>query len=186
VLRTLAWRRLDSATTEYFGLWSDGSGWQLRGTVVGALDGRPFRVRYGVILDELWRTRAVHIALRAACPEEALQLSVDESQRWWTGKAEVRALRDCIDVDLALSPSTATIPIRRLELDVGRSVEIVSAVVRFPELTGEPARQRYTRLGQTRYRFESETFSTDLEVDELGLVMTYPGGWIREAAEDVH
>ena len=56
--------------------------------------------------------------------------------------------------------------------------------VRFPELTIEPLPQRYGRLAERRYRYESAggAFAAEIEVDDLGLVTTYEGGWRRIAA----
>ncbi|PYX20414.1 MAG: hypothetical protein DMG82_22420 [Acidobacteria bacterium] len=92
--------------------------------------------------------------------------------------AEPGAVRD--DVDLALTPATNTLPIRRLNLQVGRSESVIAAWVKFPELTVQPLSQHYTRLGKDTYRYESNTgFSAEIVVDDLGLVTTYPGGWDR-------
>ncbi len=89
-------------------------------------------------------------------------------------------LAGCIDVDLGITPSTNTLPIRRLNLQVGESADVTAAWVRFPELTVEPLAQRYTRLDERRYRYESTTgFSAELEVDELGLVVRYGDIWER-------
>ena len=53
----------------------------------------------------------------------------------------------------------------------------------FPELTIEPLPQRYLRLGERRYRYESAggAFVAEIEVDDLGLVVSYEGGWERIA-----
>jgi hypothetical protein len=41
-------------------------------------------------------------------------------------------------------------------------------------------RQRYTWLTKNSYRYESDTgFTTEIVLDDLGLVTTYPGGWER-------
>jgi hypothetical protein len=38
------------------------------------------------------------------------------------------------------------------------------------------------RIAKNIYRYESETeFSAEIVVDDLGLVMAYPGGWERIA-----
>jgi hypothetical protein len=92
----------------------------------------------------------------------------------------VAELKGCVDVDLGVTPSTNTLPIHRLELEVGASAEIVAAWIRFPELDIIPAAQRYTRLADRQYLYESNTFSAELDVDDLGLVVTYPGIWERD------
>lgn len=75
-------------------------------------------------------------------------------------------------------------PIRRLAPRIGDAVEVTAAWVRFPELTIEPLPQRYTRLADRHYRYESGggSFVAEIEVDELGLVTEYEGGWRRIAA----
>src|SRR5207245_10458825 len=99
------------------------------------------------------------------------------------GEEDAR-LRPCTDVDLEISPSTNTIPIRRLNLALGQDSEVIAAWVRFPALTVELLPQRYTRTGANQYRYASRDFVTDLEVDDLGLVTRYEGGWSREAVAD--
>lgn len=49
------------------------------------------------------------------------------------------------------------------------------AYVQLPELVVTAERQRYTRIDETHYRFESGDFARDIEVDGRGLVVTYPG-----------
>jgi uncharacterized protein len=86
-----------------------------------------------------------------------------------------------IDIDLGITPATNTLPIRRLNLSVGESVELTATWIRFPELTVEPLSQRYTRLSKTTYRYENTdgSFSADLVVDKLGVVETYGEIWAR-------
>ncbi|HEV3077650.1 MAG TPA: putative glycolipid-binding domain-containing protein [Thermoanaerobaculia bacterium] len=97
---------------------------------------------------------------------------------------EIPAVAGCLDVDLAFTPATNILPLRRLRLAVGESREMTAAWVRFPELSVEPLAQRYTRLDERRVRYESRggAFTAELEVDELGLVVSYPPLWERVAA----
>jgi hypothetical protein len=61
--------------------------------------------------------------------------------------------RGCTDIDL-ISASTNTIPIRRLGLAVGETAEVGAAWLRFPVSTLS-LEQRYTRLEEGLYRYES-------------------------------
>ncbi|MEA3167022.1 MAG: uncharacterized protein QOJ26_1906, partial [Thermoplasmata archaeon] len=49
--------------------------------------------------------------------------------------------------------------------------------VDLPSLAVKPDLQRYTRLSERRYLFESPAsgFARDIDVDDDGLVVTYPG-----------
>ena len=79
-----------------------------------------------------------------------------------------------------MTPATNTLPIRRLNLQIGSSESVIAAWIKFPDLTVEPVSQRYTRLSKNTYRYESNTgFSAEIVVDDLGLVTTYPNGWER-------
>jgi len=85
-------------------------------------------------------------------------------------------LHTCL-IDLSASPFTNTLPVRRCNLAIGESIDIIAAYVAFPELTLTPDPQRYTRLDALIYRYESldSDFTRDIEVDGNGLVVNYPG-----------
>jgi hypothetical protein len=177
--RALLWRYLRDERLEYCNLWQlpeAGGGWALRGTAVFSYSGRPTEVRYRVVCDPSWRTRTVHVGVVSGEDKASLQLRVDDG-RWFAGDREVSQYAGCVDVDLGIGASTNTLPIRRLGLEVGQAREIVAAWVRFPDLSLQPLAQRYTRLAERRYRYESieSGFTADLEVDDLGIVLVYPG-----------
>ncbi len=93
-------------------------------------------------------------------------------------------LRGCLDVDLSWSPSTNTLPIRRLGLEVGQaSAALTAAWVRFPDLALIPLEQEYRRLSDRRYRYTSRggAFTAEIDVDEHGLVVNYGDFWKRVA-----
>src|SRR5207247_1457892 len=89
-------------------------------------------------------------------------------------------LQGCLDVDLGFTPATNTLPIRRLGLEPGGAAYIRAAWGLLPDLTVRAAAQRYDRLAERRYRYSSGPFASTLDVDEHGLVLDYPGGWVRE------
>ena len=91
-------------------------------------------------------------------------------------------MRGCQDVDLSVTPATNTRPIRRLDLDIGKSESVTAAWIKIPDLKVQLLSQRYTRVAKNTYRYESATgFSAEITVDDLGLVITYAGGWERIA-----
>jgi hypothetical protein len=179
------WRALSTPGTEYCALWEGEQGWSLQGTAVLSVHDAPNEVRYRVACDASWRTRQVEVVL-SADGDRRLDLAADEEGHWFTQGGELIQVRVSVDVDLGFSPSTNTLPIRRLGLAVGDAAEVQAAWVRFPEMTVEPLAQRYTRLAADRYLYESlaSDFRAELEVDELGLIVRYPGGWERAAAAD--
>lgn len=121
---------------------------------------------YEVHLDD-WVTRRVTIG--------SLVLEHDDG---WTVDGRPRPdLAEAVDCDIVITPFTNTLPIRRLGLAVGESADIVTAWIDVPSLTVVPDPQRYTRLAERLYRFDSRDsdFTADLEVDADGFVVNYPG-----------
>jgi len=95
----------------------------------------------------------------------------------------IEELAGCIDVDIAATPFTNTLPIQRLRMKPGDRWDLRMVHVMVPELTFRAADQRYTCLtaspdGAT-FRYESGSFQADLKVDPDGLVVEYPGLWRR-------
>ena len=180
-IRSVIWRTVATLGTEYCVVRESAGSVSLDGTVITAFDGEPALVRYQIACVDGWRTSGLNLTLYQASGRRDVSLHRHE-HGWKTSAAEQdpdERLRECIDVDLGVTPSTNTLPIRRLNLAVGESAEATAAWVRFPELTVEPLRQRYTRLAENRYLYESleSDFTAELTVDDQGLVTHYPGGW---------
>jgi uncharacterized protein len=181
LLRSVVWRNLATHGSEYCSLWQINRGWLLQGTVVAAQkDGRPMLADYEIECDLFWYTRRVITICRVGSSSRVVDLTVEASGIWRIANQEHPALRSCIDIDLAVSPATNTLPIRRLNLEVGQSAAVTAAWLKFPDLTLELLPQSYARIDAHRYRYQSGTgFSAELQVDDLGLITSYPGGWER-------
>lgn len=175
------WRRLDHPGLEYLTLLDTPHGPLLEGTVIANPDGTPLKVVYRIACTRDWHTRHVVVDARIGGRREYHELVRDEDLRWLRNDLHVPALDGCEDIDLSLTPSTNTLPIRRLALAVGRSAQVTSAWIRFPTLEIEPLPQRYTRVAERTYRYESRggAFTATLEVDERDLVIDYPPAWER-------
>jgi uncharacterized protein len=178
---SLLWMRHDRVSLEYFELREAAEDARLSGTIVTADDGKPLRVAYTVYCDRAWATRSVRVAVDHGSASRDLVLTVDDQRRWWSEGTALASVAGCIDVDISLSPSTNTLPIRRLSLAPGEERDVVAAWIRFPDLAIEPLPQRYVRTGERLYRYSSDggAFTADIEVDDLGLVVRYPPAWER-------
>lgn len=179
---TARWRDWEGHGLEHLVLTETDLGFEATSVVIGlaeAADGteQRFAARYRILCDPLWRTREVEVELIG----EPLRLSVtaDGEGRWFDAAgAPLPSLDGAVDVDLAATPFTNTLPIRRLDLAAGASADILAAYVRFPELTLAPFPQHYVCLvPNARYRYESRggNFTRDLDTDADGLVTIYPG-----------
>jgi len=180
-VRTVLWRRLDTPGTEYFDMRQSTEGWELSGTVAVALDRAPLLAQYRVRCGPDWETREVEVTTRSGETRRQLQLSVRDTS-WSSGGRRLPELDGAIDVDLGVTPSTNTLPIRRLQLEVDQHADLKVAWVRFPDLEVIHSNQRYTRLTKDTYRYESGSFQRDIDVDDAGLVVAYPDLFVREAS----
>ncbi len=175
--RDVFWSALRWVGLEHLRVRADGSGVVLDGLAIAVREG-PQRVAYQIRCDASWATRALEV--RRLDGGGGLVLQSDGAGHWrLAGGAALPALDGCTDVDFALTPATNTLPIRRLGLAPYQAAEISAAYVEFPSLRVRAASQRYTRVGDRVYRYESATFRADLPVDEFGLVLDYPGVWKR-------
>ena len=174
---TAMWRRIDRPGMERCELEPASDGWRLAGTALFVAQQIPVEIRYSVSLDDAWRTRIVGVHVRSAEENRSVALRADGAGAWEAGGRAVPELEGAVDIDLAWTPATNTIAIRRLDLAVGDTAEVEAAYVPFPERVVEARRQVYTRIAERRYEYRSGDFSVTLTVDEHGLVTTYPGLW---------
>jgi uncharacterized protein len=153
------------------------AGFRLHGIALLVDGGAPVEARYAVDGDGFWRTRRADIVV--AWPDRLVELllEADGAGGWTLDGRRLAAVEGCIDVDLGFTPATNTLPLRRIELEVGEAAEVECAWLRFPELSVERSLQRYERVAFDRYRFSSGSFSAELDVDRNGLVLDYSGLW---------
>ena len=148
------------------------------GLVLVVNDAHIYRVTYALRCDAHWRVRELRVAVETGRASTSLRLHAD-GQGHWTGAGGVPlpALDGCLDVDLAFSPFTNTLPIRRLALTPGASSEIAVVYLTLPDLAPVTDGQRYTCQRRDHYRYDSldSDFSAELPVDADGLVLDYPG-----------
>jgi hypothetical protein len=165
---TAEWSGWDGSGHELLTLGYETGGWTADGVITGP------GIHYVVRLDDRWRLR--QFLLFRDLQEPDLWLGVDDQGRWGEVNGAVRPeLAGCTAVDLAATPFTNTLPIRRHRIAVGESADVLVARVDHETLAVTPERQRYSRLAEQRWRYEDESgFSAELEVDGHGLVLDYP------------
>jgi hypothetical protein len=177
---TVRWKSAEGGL-EHLVLEELSSGFDADAVVVGAADGVGFGARWRLAVDPLWRARRLDVEIVGL--DRRLALRADGEGRWTNADGvPLTALAGAIDLDLSASPFTNTLPIRRLGLSVGDAAEITVAYVSFPDLALFPHPQRYTRLAERTWLFESldADFRREITVDDDGLVVSYPGLFERE------
>ena len=162
----ILWRRLDYPGHEAASL----AGTTLFGAAVFMHEGAVCALWYEVVCDDAWRTRGASVRGFVGEREVDVRIAVD-GERWMLNGGDVDAVRGCVDVDFNFSPSTNLLPIRR-----GAEGSVRAAWLRFPSFELQPLDQSYTRLGPNLFRYASATgFTADIEVNDDGLPLRYPG-----------
>ena len=146
--------------------------------VIGAEeDGRRFAARFRIECDGGWRVRRVEAGPLE--DQHRVVLVGDGAGHWRDRSGAPRPdLEGAIDVDLPITPFTNTLPIRRLALRPDESADLRVIYIAPTEGTAVIDPQRYVCLEpRRRYRYEAldSDFVREIEVDEDGLVVTYPG-----------
>lgn len=171
------WQDWSATGTEHAVVRIEDSSSSIDSIVLSANGAAPFAVRYRLQCDASWALRRAKIELVGA--DRELHLIGDGRGQYRDGEgSRLTHLDGAIDIDLSVTPFTNTLPIRRLNLKKGQSRDIVTAYVHFPDLAISADPQRYTCLEPMKlYRYESldSDFVREIEVDENGLVVTYPG-----------
>ncbi len=112
-----------------------------------------------------------------------LHLLTDGQGNWATGNGEpLPSLNGCVDVDLAGTAFTNTLPIRRLDWAAGQSRELKMAYVPFDSFQPVVDGQVYACLEPGRrflYQASDRSFQAELSVDADGLVTDYPSLFSR-------
>jgi len=186
--RNVMWSPWSGPGLEHLYLREDHEQIAADGLILGVKDQVPFRVHYEIMCDLQWRVRTVHVQLLSG-QKQALALHADGEGNWISAAGErLASLYGCLDIDISESPFTNTLSIRRAPFEPGVSLTLTVVYLAVPELTIEPAQQRYTCLEKSPtgglYRFESLSsgFRADLPVDDDGLVLDYPGVFRRVGA----
>ena len=191
------WERVDVTGCEHV-TYDDRRGLTARGVQLGSAP-VPYSCRYELFTDDGWVTARFEATADGAGWLRTIRIE-RAAGRWRVTTAEqgnldaaVRAagqptqpfpgiedpdrLAEAYDLDLAASPLTNTLPIRRLGLltaPPGRRHTITAAWVLVPSLAVVPSEQEYTVLDGGQIRYSSGRFAADLTVDWSGFVVNYP------------
>ena len=176
-MTTVAWTGVEEWLAEVTTVSLRPDGVSAGGTQLGVTP-RPYRAHYELDATDSWLTRR----LRVEVPGTGwLELRHDGEGTWgvFTGGdasgCDPAALEGALDCDLAYSPLTNLMPIRRHDLHVREgAADFLMAWVSLPDLGVHRSAQHYEHVRPGVVRFEGEGFTAPLEVDGDGLITFYP------------
>jgi hypothetical protein len=164
------WRGLDEWRAESATIELGEDGLEARGVQIG----REHRLRYELRTDAQLITQALLARVHTLAGERSLELVRDPAGGWRANGEPQPHVEGALDCDLALSPLTNFMPARRLG---DEAADHVMAWVSVPDLKVLRSEQRYQPVGPGRVRFVGleDGFTAELELDEHGFVVRYPG-----------
>ncbi len=184
-MRRLLWRRhFDDQSFEYCEVRKGVGGIEIAGRIIAAHEGQPVWASYQLECSfDLATPQRIRVERLLGNDAASLDLQAMDGKRWRLNGAPAPALDGCSDFDLEWSPVTNVFPIRRLNAVPGAQEQVSAIWLRMPALTVEVSNQRYTCLDATRYLYESleSGFSATLDIDDLGLPISYGRIWMRIA-----
>ena len=172
---TARWVALDAEGIEHLTLEKIAGRITATGVVTGRAEEKPFGAWYRLALDAQWQVKqlAVHLT-----DSRWFIATSRQPGKWRDGDGRPLPQFDgCVDVDLACTPFTNTLPIRRLDWEPDQARDLDMLYVDFSTFEARRDRQRYTCLAPDRFRYEGveSGFAADIAIDSHGLVTDYPG-----------
>jgi len=177
--KQIIWKGIYYNTMEYLHFTTDAQH-NIRGYITGLVNQLPLHIQYQLTIDLSWDVTAVDIKVHGLSENEFLFTKPDG--RWHDKQGTIHGIFDeCEFVDISVTPCTNTLPVNKLRLAVGEVAVIGVVYFDIEKLEVKPVKQRYTRITEREYRYESLAtgFTAVLEVDEDGFVRDYPGIWKR-------
>jgi hypothetical protein len=157
----------------------------INSVIVGKYNETIYRVEYEIRTNKDWHV--VSFALRGFHSDQSLQwkFESDGNGNWTREGKPADEFKDCIDIDIPLTPFTNTLPINRLKLMPGSSQQIRVLYLDVLKQRISVVKQQYTRLSDTEYQYENipNDFEATITVDASGFVVDYPQLFVRTAAQ---
>jgi hypothetical protein len=179
--KSIIWRRFEAigAGHEFARVFSESKKHFLEGTAIFVDEKKNCRLDYCIECDENWETLSAKVSGFVGDEKIEIEIEAEPNGIWTMNGKEISAVRNCTDVDLNFSPVTNTLPIRRLNLQIGEKAEVHAAWLKFPSFKLELLEQIYERTGENKYAYESAggAFRVEIETDEFGLATRYRDFW---------
>ena len=152
------------------------TGVHINSVIVGKYADKLYRVEYEIITNQFWQTTFFELKSRHSNIMQHFRFEGDGKGSWTSDGKIASEFDGCIDIDIALTPFTNTLPINRLKMEKGSMHEIKVIYVDLLAQQMMPVKQKYAPVSKRIYHYENipNDFEADIVVDEFGLVVDYP------------
>ncbi|REC49518.1 putative glycolipid-binding domain-containing protein [Chryseobacterium pennipullorum] len=181
-MKTLIWKGIYDESLEYFNIKKDDQRYIAESEITGRSKDKIYRVRYNIVIDENWTVAEFSIESEINGVKEQLA-GKKQDEEWIINGTLHQEFNGFQYIDISVTPFTNTLPINHLKLTENRPQKINVIYIDVLHHHFKPAVQRYTCLATGTYLYENvETdFKSEILVDDIGLVISYPGLFERIA-----
>lgn len=144
-------------------------------TVTGNYDSIKYTVEYTIRATLEWKT--ISFKISHTLNSASHQIEAEQKNGEWIVNGKVREeFRNCIDIDITVTPFTNSLPIHRLDLQFNKPEKIEVFYINVLENSIYPVVQQYTKKSDTCYNFQNvpNDFEADIITDTEGFVVHYP------------
>ena len=179
------WSNEEQFGCEYLKLVSkNGNLTTAQGTII-FIDGEKsdaHNINYTVELDEHWITKRLNIVVDYF---SSLELISDGEGNWFNTDGEpVDKLKGAIDIDISATPFSNSLPINRVNWEENQLEHFEMVYILVPSLELKKVLQSYRFIrsenGLKYFHYRCYDYETIICVDANGLVVNYPGVFMRK------
>ncbi|WP_104383055.1 putative glycolipid-binding domain-containing protein [Sphingobacterium sp. HMA12] len=174
-MKTLLWQGIAFPSLEYFSLQENKDYYVATSKIIGSYQQKIYSASYRLIINKQWEINEFLIDSEVNAVKNTLSGRKTDTN-WEINHSDAPRFKSFQYIDISLTPFTNTLPINNLQLKIGDSKEINIIYIDLFNSDIKPVRQRYTRTDLHEYLYENivSDFTAHIQVDENGLVLTYP------------
>jgi hypothetical protein len=150
------------------------------GLLQGEINNQLYEIYYFVAFTYDWQIES--LSVESLISPQRIKLYHDNGQWYDQDDTHLEAFDGVDFVDISLSPFTNSFPINGLDWNESDNHTMDVIYFDLPKFSIRRVNQTYTKLNDQSYRYqdgEIPSFVADIEVDQEGFVVSYPGLFVR-------
>jgi hypothetical protein len=179
--KNILWTGIEYHSLENCILTVTDKGAEISSSIIGIYANELYKIDYRISTNPQWEATFCEIKSQLHNTVEIIDLRKEGKESWYVNGLPAERFDGCVDIDISLTPFTNTLPINRLDLPEKEDAQIKVLYVDVLGRKMMPVLQKYTKLSSTDYKYENvpNDFESVISVDDLGLVVKYPGLFTR-------
>lgn len=180
-MKSIIWKGIKYDSKEYLKIFIENEFHQIESSIIGVFEDKKYFVQYKVTANSDWTVK--YFEIKSEINDEVKLLSgQNNSGKWLINNHANNEFDGFCFIDISLTPFTNTFPINSLNFDDKKDHNI--KVIYIDVLNNEikPVAQNYSKVSVQKFLYKNSdnTFQAELEINEEGLVLSYPNLFISQ------